>query len=126
MIQENVQELAGFGVKAVQGEAPGILLDLPDPDRVFVGGSGGNLASILEFVEQRLRPEGRAVVSVVTPETLSLAQQFVEKTNLAHEWLLLQISRTVPIKSGRDSQENALMSRFQPQTPLFLLSLWRA
>ncbi|MES0396546.1 MAG: precorrin-6y C5,15-methyltransferase (decarboxylating) subunit CbiE [Syntrophobacteria bacterium] len=126
MIQENVQELAGFGVKTVQGEAPGILVDLPDPDRVFVGGSGGNLASILEFVEQRLRPEGRAVVSVVTPETLSLAQQFVEKTNLAHEWLLLQISRTVPIKSGKKENQGALMSRFQPQTPLFLLSLWRA
>jgi len=40
---------------------------------------------------------------------------------LAHEWLLLQVSRTVPIQSDKD----ALLSRFQPQTPLFLLSLWR-
>lgn len=125
MIQENVQELAGFGVKTVQGEAPGILLELPDPDRVFVGGSGGNLASILEIMEQRLRPEGRAVVSVVTPETFSLAEGFVQKTNLAHEWLLLQISRTVPIESSKKVTQGALMSRFQPQTPLFLLSLWR-
>jgi precorrin-6Y C5,15-methyltransferase (decarboxylating) len=108
------------------GEAPGALQDLPDPDRVFVGGSSGSLADILEVVEKRLQPEGRVVVSVVTPETLSLAQQFVEKTNLAHEWLLLQISRTVPIKSGKKATPGALMSRFQPQTPLFLLSLWRA
>ncbi len=126
MMHENVQNLAGFGVKTVQGEAPEILLDLPDPDRVFVGGSGGNLVSILELVEQRLRPEGRAVVSVVTPETFSLAQQFVEKTDLAHEWLQLQVSRTVSIQSGKNSAKNALMSRFQPQTPLFVLSLWRA
>jgi len=42
MIQENVKRLGGFGVKAVLGEAPGALEDLPDPDRVFVGGSGGD------------------------------------------------------------------------------------
>jgi precorrin-6Y C5,15-methyltransferase (decarboxylating) len=121
MIQENVKRLGGFGVKAVLGEAPGALEDLPDPDRVFVGGSGGNLTDILEIVEKRLRPGGRTVVSVVTLETLARAQRIADKAGLAHEWLLLQVGRTVPIQSG----EEALMSRFQAQTPLFLLSLWR-
>jgi len=121
MIQDNVKRLGGFGVKGVLGEAPGVLEDLPDPDRVFVGGSGGNLADILQIVEKRLRPGGRAVVSVVTPESLARAQRFVDKSGLAHEWLLLQVSRTVPIQSDKDS----LLSRFQPQTPLFLLSLWK-
>ena len=121
MIQDNVQRLGGFGVKTLLGEAPGVLQDLPDPDRVFVGGSGGSLSDILEIVEERLRPGGRAVVSVVTPESLTRAQRFVDTTGLAHEWLLLQVSRTVPIQSDKD----ALLSRFQPQTPLFLLSLWR-
>jgi precorrin-6Y C5,15-methyltransferase (decarboxylating) len=125
MIQENVQELASFGVKTVQGEAPGILLDLPDPDRVFVGGSGGSLADILKVVEKRLQPGGRVVVSVVTPETLGRALKFVEHTELAHEWRLLQVSRTVSIESSKQVTQGALMSRFQPQTPLFLLSLWR-
>jgi len=49
----------------------------------------------------------------------------VEQTELAHEWLLLQVSRTVSIESGNKATPGALMSRFQPQTPLFLLSLWR-
>jgi precorrin-6Y C5,15-methyltransferase (decarboxylating) len=122
MIQDNVKRLGGFGVKGVLGEAPGVLEDLPDPDRVFVGGSGGNLADILQIVEKRLRPGGRAVVSVVTPESLARAQRFVDKSGLTHEWLLLQVSRTVPIQSDKDS----LLSRFQPQTPLFLLTLWRS
>jgi precorrin-6Y C5,15-methyltransferase (decarboxylating) len=94
---------------------------LPDPDRVFVGGSGGKLADILDIVEKRLRPEGRVVVSVVTPETLARAQSFVDKSKLAYEWLLLQIARTVPLESDKD----VWLSRFQSQTPLFLLSLWR-
>jgi precorrin-6Y C5,15-methyltransferase (decarboxylating) len=125
MIRENSQQLGGFGLRTVLGEAPGVLQDLPDPDRVFVGGSGGSLADILEVVEKRLQPEGRVVVSVVTPETLSRALKFVEQTELAHEWLLLQVSRTVPIESGKQATPGALMSRFKPQTPLFLLSLWR-
>jgi precorrin-6Y C5,15-methyltransferase (decarboxylating) len=121
MIRRNVNRLGGFGVKAVLGEAPEALKDLPDPDRVFVGGSGGNLADILEVMGKRLRPGGRAVVSVVTPESLGRAQNFVNQTGLAHEWLLLQVGRTVPIQSEKDVR----LSRFQPQTPLFLLSLWR-
>lgn len=121
MIQDNVKRLGGFGVKAVLGEAPGVLEKLPDPDRVFVGGSGGKLADILRIIEKRLRPGGRAVVSVVTPESLGRAQNFVDKTGLDHEWLLLQVGRTVPIQSEKDGK----LSRFQPQTPLFLLSLWR-
>lgn len=121
MIEDNVKRLGGFGVKAVLGEAPRILQDLPDPDRVFVGGSGGNLLDILKTVEKRLRPGGRTVVSVVTPENLARAQNFVHATGLAFEWLLLQVSRTVPIQSNRDARLN----RFQSQTPLFLLSLWR-
>lgn len=125
MIQENVKRLGGFGVKTVLGEAPVALQNLPDPDRVFVGGSGGKLADILEIVEKRLRPEGRAVVSVVTPETLGRAQQFIDTTSLAHEWLMLQVGRTIPIQSDKSLSKDALMSRFQPHTPLFLLSLWR-
>jgi precorrin-6Y C5,15-methyltransferase (decarboxylating) len=121
MIQDNVQRLGGFGVKALLGEAPGVLQDLPDPDRVFVGGSGGKLGDILEIVKKRLRPGGRVVVSVVTPETLARAQRFVDKAGLAYEWLLVQVGRTVPLQSERD----VWLSRFQPQTPLFLLSLWR-
>ncbi len=125
MIQENVQRLGGFGVKAVCGEAPEILKDLPNPDRVFIGGSRGKLVEILAIVEERLQPEGRALVSVVTPETLGRSQEYVEKTNLAHEWLLLQVSRTVPIQSARNVSGSTLLSRFQSQTPLFILSLWR-
>jgi precorrin-6Y C5,15-methyltransferase (decarboxylating) len=125
MIQENVQRLNGFGVKAVLGEAPQALKDLPHPDRVFIGGSGGRFAEILTLVEEGLKEGGRVVVSAVTPSTFRHAQEYAERTNLAHEWLLVQISRTVPIRAGENPREGGMLSRFQPQTPLFLLSLRR-
>jgi precorrin-6B C5,15-methyltransferase / cobalt-precorrin-6B C5,C15-methyltransferase len=50
----------GVGVETVEGVAPGILRDLPDPERVFVGGGG---ADVLDEVLRRLRPGGRVVAT---------------------------------------------------------------
>jgi precorrin-6Y C5,15-methyltransferase (decarboxylating) CbiT subunit len=55
---------------ACPGEAPAVLTGLPDPDAVFVGGSGGALTPILEAVVGRLRPGGRVVVALATLEHL--------------------------------------------------------
>jgi precorrin-6Y C5,15-methyltransferase (decarboxylating) CbiT subunit len=55
---------------ACPGEAPAALKGLPDPDAVFVGGSGGALTAILEAVAVRLRPGGRVVVALATLEHL--------------------------------------------------------
>jgi precorrin-6Y C5,15-methyltransferase (decarboxylating) len=47
-------------IDVVQGEAPGALGPLPDPDRVFVGGGG---LDVLDAVCARLRPGGRVVAT---------------------------------------------------------------
>jgi len=51
---------AKTAVHVVEGEAPGALADLPDPDRAFVGGGG---LELLDVVRQRLRPGGRIVAT---------------------------------------------------------------
>ncbi|HIG36376.1 MAG TPA: precorrin-6Y C5,15-methyltransferase (decarboxylating) subunit CbiT, partial [Oceanospirillaceae bacterium] len=47
-----------FGVSTnlhtIQGRAPDALAELDNPDKVFIGGSGGNLNAILQLVWQRL------------------------------------------------------------------------
>ena len=50
----------GVALEVVEGEAPACLGELPDPDRVFVGGGG---LSVLEAVVTRLRPGGRVVAT---------------------------------------------------------------
>lgn len=47
-------------IEVVEGEAPGALADLPDPDRAFVGGGG---LAVLDAVLDRLRPDGRVVAT---------------------------------------------------------------
>ncbi len=57
-----VANAAAFGapVEVVGGGAVGVLIDLPDPDRVFVGGGG---LDVLDAAWARLRPGGRLVAT---------------------------------------------------------------
>jgi len=50
----------GVALRVVTGEAPRCLDDLPDPDRVFVGGGG---LDVVDTVRRRLRPGGVIVAT---------------------------------------------------------------
>lgn len=63
-----------FGVRnlvAVLGRAPEAWADLPDPDAVFVGGSGREIGRLLELAFDRLRPGGRLVANTGSIENLA-------------------------------------------------------
>ncbi len=67
------QNKARFGVTnlhGVAGTAPEALMDLPAPDRVFVGGSSGNMEAILGVALEK-NPAARFVVTAITLETLT-------------------------------------------------------
>ena len=69
------QNKARFGVpnlEIVQGEAPEALAALPAPDRVFLGGTSGNLEAILRLALAK-NPRLRVVATAVTLETLGEA-----------------------------------------------------
>ncbi len=68
LIRANLDRFGLDNVHVVAGEAPDVLADLPDPDRVLVGGSGGHLTEILQEVNRRLKPEGVVVVPAITVE----------------------------------------------------------
>ncbi|MBF7083290.1 precorrin-6Y C5,15-methyltransferase (decarboxylating) subunit CbiT [Desulfallas sp. Bu1-1] len=100
--QLTIQNAEKFGVNnliTVPGEAPAVLHDLPDPHRVIIGGSGGNLHHILQLAVNRLKPGGRIVANAVTVETFNHCTQFF--TGLNWEAILVNISRTVPAGNVR-------------------------
>ena len=59
-----------MNLRVVSGTAPEVLGSLPGPDRVFVGGAGGNLEGILDTVGIRMG-KGIVVVNAATLETLN-------------------------------------------------------
>lgn len=81
----------------VHGKAPDGLQDWADPDAVFIGGSGGELAELIALILQRLKPEGWLVMNFVTLENLSLAIETLKSLGVVWDVLQLQASRSKPI-----------------------------
>ena len=72
LIRENADAFGCGNVNAVPGVAPEALAKLPVPDAVFVGGSAGELPSIVEAALEK-NSQVRLCVPCVTVETLTEA-----------------------------------------------------
>lgn len=110
-IRENLRRFAAPNLQLIEGAAPEVCAALPDPDAVFVGGSGGQLVAILALLQQRLRPEGRLVLNLVTLEHLQVACAALPDARVVQ----LQVNVGVPIQG---------MLRLQAQNPVFVMT-WR-
>jgi precorrin-6Y C5,15-methyltransferase (decarboxylating) len=95
-IRENLRKFHSRHVTVVEGEAPACLERLPDPDRVFIGGSGGNIWDILSVVDQRLAVGGRVVVNAITLDTLAATSEYLENAGYRVEVTSVNIARTRP------------------------------
>lgn len=94
LLRRNMNTFQTRNIRVVQGEAPICLEDIPDPDRVFIGGSGGNLWEILAAVDGRLAPEGRVVITATTLDTLVASTDYFENSGYRVEVSTLNIART--------------------------------
>ncbi len=93
-IRDNLKKFVAKNVMLIEAYAPEGLEDLPDPDRVFIGGSGGMLEEIIEAVDKRLKPEGVIVLNAVTLDTLTKAVEFMEDHGYTVEVTCVNIAKT--------------------------------
>lgn len=78
LTRKNVEKFCLENVTFVQGSAPDCLknADLPPPSHVFIGGSKGNLAEIIQFALKK-NPSVRVVANFVSLENLSEMQKIL-------------------------------------------------
>jgi precorrin-6Y C5,15-methyltransferase (decarboxylating) len=91
---------AAFGLSNYtlrHGKAPEGLDAWPDPDAVFIGGSGGELDGLIALCLQRLRAGGTLVMNFVTLENLATATQALQALGADWDVLQLQAARSKPI-----------------------------
>jgi len=78
-----------FGVvgnlTAVQGRAPETLAELPDPDKIFIGGSDGSLAELLAFCWAKLPKRGLLVASAVTEQSKQQLLEFYHQREMLRD-----------------------------------------
>ena len=93
--------------------APEALADLPAPDRIFLGGTAGNMEAILHLALEK-NPKVRVVVTAVTLETIGEAVRCFDALGFA-DADIVQIAATRTRKAGRYHLMDA-------QNPVWILS----
>jgi len=114
LILANAETFGVHNLTPVHGTAPAVFDDLPSPDAIFVGGTGHEVARLLEMAYKALRPGGRLVVSVATLETLSASYGVLKSLAGSVQVLLINVAR------GMEQLETP---RFEAVNPTFLLSV---
>lgn len=69
LVEANARRFGLTNVKLVPGEAPATMEKLLPADRIFIGGSAGALAEILQMAHRKLKSGGWLVATAVTLET---------------------------------------------------------
>ncbi|MBA4189332.1 MAG: cobalamin biosynthesis bifunctional protein CbiET [Planctomycetaceae bacterium] len=93
-----VANAALFGVSNVRpvfGTAPDVFSGLPQPDAIFVGGNGGEVARLMEACFVALRPGGRLVTNVGTLEMISSTYAVLKRLAGRVDVLLMNLARGV-------------------------------
>jgi precorrin-6Y C5,15-methyltransferase (decarboxylating) len=114
LILANADTFGVRNLKAVHGTAPAVFAGLPAPDAVFVGGTGHEVARLLEAAWKALRPGGQLVVNVATLESLSATHDALKRVAGTVQVLLVNVAR------GTEQLETL---RFEAVNPTFLLAV---
>ena len=84
LIEINKRKFQAANLEVVRGLAPEAMRDLPAPTHAFIGGSAGNLKSIVQCLLDK-NPDVRIVINSVTMETMAETMQVVKEMNLVEE-----------------------------------------
>lgn len=115
IIRNNVVRFGVPHVRVLHVKAPEGLNALPDPDAVFVGGTGGQMRAILTLCARRLRDNGRIVVNAITLDNLQEAVATFRDLGWDHEAILVNIARSKPLLG---------MMGFEALNPVYILTAW--
>jgi precorrin-6Y C5,15-methyltransferase (decarboxylating) len=114
LLQANAETFGVANVRPVAGRAPEVLAALPDPDAIFVGGTGRQVVLVLSAAYARLAEGGRLVVNVATIDGLATAHETLERLAAKVQVWNINIARGI---------EQMDRVRFEAINPTFLLAV---
>jgi len=98
-IKENRIKFDAANIEITKGLAPDVLINLPAPDRVFIGGSGGRLKEIIGIIKEKML-SGIVVVNAATVETLNIAIAELQRNGFLVDVSQISVSRMKKIGEG--------------------------
>lgn len=116
LIKKNADLFGAENIKVVPGVAPDVLKGLPAPDRVIIGGSGGNLERIITYIDGVLKPKGRIIINAIVLETLGTAIKCLSEKGYYTEVTQVLVSRTKEIND---------LHMMQAENPVYIVAAER-
>ncbi len=115
LVRRNAERFGTNTVQAIFGKAPAVLAPLPDPDRIFIGGSSGVLTAILDVCRDRLKPGGQMVLAIATLENQAEVTQWLSQHPQCHfQGYQVNLSRATAVGP---------LTRWSPLNPVTLIRL---
>jgi precorrin-6B C5,15-methyltransferase / cobalt-precorrin-6B C5,C15-methyltransferase len=96
-----------------QAVLPDGLHDLPAPDRIFIGGGGRNLETIIRSAAGYLKPDGILVLNTVLMDNLTTALATLKELGFSTETTQIQVCRSKDMPWSR---------RFEAQNPVWIIT----
>jgi precorrin-6Y C5,15-methyltransferase (decarboxylating) len=115
-IKKNKKRFDIGNLTVIQAELPEGLEKLPRPDRIFIGGGGRQLKSIITAAAPYLKPEGMMVVNTVLIPNFEAARATLEKLDFNTEIIQVQINR---------SRQMPWAERLEAVNPVWIISGFR-
>ncbi|MDA0268021.1 MAG: precorrin-6y C5,15-methyltransferase (decarboxylating) subunit CbiE [Cyanobacteria bacterium] len=115
LIRRNAERFGTTTVQAIPGKAPAVLAPLPDPNRIFIGGSSGALTAILDVCSNRLKSGGQMILAIATLENQAEITQWLSQHPPWHfQGYQVNLSRATAVGP---------LTRWSPLNPVTLIRL---
>ena len=95
LIRANREKFSAWNLQLIAGRAPDALRELPPPDGVFIGGTQGGMAEIVDIILQK-NANARICVTAIALETLSAAVAALTEHGLSAHVTQIAVSRSKP------------------------------
>jgi precorrin-6Y C5,15-methyltransferase (decarboxylating) len=112
-IKNNRKRFKVRNLKIVHAVLPAGLSGLARPDRIFIGGGGKDLKTIVTAAAKCLKPGGRIVINTVLIPNLQAVMAALDRLKFETEVIQVQINR---------SRQMPWAERFEAQNPVWIVS----
>ena len=107
LTKKNSEKFQVENVSVIFGNAKEKILELPEADAIFIGGTGGDTKEIIELSKNKLKEGGRIVIGVILIETLFSVIKTLEEINFSE----IDITQITISKSRKTSTGTMMLAK---------------
>lgn len=116
LIKENIKKFNISNIELTMGKAPEDLSDIMS-DKIFVGGSGGNLDDVIKYSYEHLNKNGIIVLNFIVLENIFTALESLKKRGFNN----IEITQVMISKNKTIKDFNMMVS----ENPIYVISAER-